>query len=87
VIPFRAEIQADNRTGGLATAYFYIRKGKVHETREYADGNVFADYNHAGELLGVELLGPCDVRVFDRLTRGEPKPVKNFLRRAKQLVA
>ena len=46
----------------------------------FADGNAFADYDSAGNLLGVEVLGPCEGKVFERISRGQPKAVKRFLR-------
>jgi len=73
-------VSVDNLTGDVLAAYLRVRPGKAAETREFADGNAFADYDTAGNLLGVEILGPCQVKVLDRISRGEPKSVKRFLR-------
>jgi hypothetical protein len=74
--------ETNKATGDLVAVYFYVREGKSAEIREYADGRAFADYNRQGELLGVELLAPCEITVLDRIARREPKPVKRFLRSA-----
>ena len=39
-----------------------------------------ADYDAAGLLLGVELLGPCGPAVFDLIAVDEPEPVRRALR-------
>jgi uncharacterized protein YuzE len=77
---FRVDVQVDKNTGRVAAVYFYIRSGNSVETREYADGNALADYDRRGQLLGVELLGPCKVTILDRISRDEPKPIREFLR-------
>ena len=83
----------DDETGDVLSVYFQIRKGKVHETREFADGAAFADYNSYGELLGIELLGPCQVSVVDQLAANEPlvmrQRTKKFMKTAgpRQMVA
>ena len=73
-------LEIDHRTGELIAAYLQIRRGKSAEVREFENGNVFADYDHAGHLLGIEILGPCRVAVLTRLARDEPQPVRKFLR-------
>jgi uncharacterized protein YuzE len=79
-IYLRTEIEIDDETGKVVASYFYIRPGKAAETREYADGKALADYDRQGNLLGIELLGPLDITDLDKISRGEPAPVKNFLR-------
>lgn len=75
-------IEIDDPSGDVIAAYLRIRRGKVAATKELANGNAYADYDKNGKLLGIEMLGPCDVRVLDKATRGEPSRVKNFLREA-----
>ncbi len=92
VVPIRLEgtIGFDRETGKVMAVYFRVRPGKAAETKEFANGNAFADYDSKGRLLGLELLGPCKVTVLDRISRGEPKPVKSFFRNsvpAQMLVA
>ncbi|MGH7135903.1 MAG: hypothetical protein ACREHD_09195 [Pirellulales bacterium] len=41
--------------------------------------DAFANYNRKGELLGIELLGPCRLSVLDRVAKS--KPVRDFVRR------
>lgn len=76
----RTDIEVDDETGKVVAFYFYIRPGKAAETREYADGKALADYDRKGNLLGIELLGPCQVAILDKISRREPTPVKKFLR-------
>jgi len=85
---FKMSVETDRATGKLLAAYFKVRNGRVAKTVEYADGSAFADYGEDGKLLGIELLGPCEITVLDRIARKQPK-VKEFLRRhiPRQLVA
>ncbi len=80
-ISFGVSIEVDQVTGEVQTAYFRVRKGKTVETREFENGNLFADYDNAGNLLGVEMLAPCKVSAFERLSAPEPA-VKKFLKRS-----
>jgi uncharacterized protein YuzE len=73
-------VQIEEETGKVVAAYFRIRPGKAAETREYAKGRALADYDRKGNLLGIELLGPCEIQILDKISRGERAPVKNFLR-------
>ena len=92
-LTFGISITTDESTGEVLSVYFQIRKGKALETREFADGAAFADYNKTGELVGVELLAPCKVSVVDQLAENEPSHVrsrtKKFIRTAgpRQMVA
>src|SRR5258708_34426125 len=79
-LPLQSTVSVDTHTGDVLAVYLRVRIGKAAETREFADGNAFADYDNAGKLLGVEVLGPCEAKDFDRISRGEPKSVKRFLR-------
>ena len=84
-LQFGLIVAVDERTGETISAYFQIRAGKVHETREFADGAAFADYDKAGYLLGVEFLAPCKVEIVDQLAANEPvslrSKAKAFMRR------
>jgi len=79
-LDLRADIEVDNKTGKVVAVYFYVRRGKVAETKEYVEGKALADYDRKGNLLGIELLGPCKVQVLDKISRREPASIKNFLR-------
>jgi hypothetical protein len=59
----RLETSVDERTGRMRAAYLRIREGKVARTKEIEDGVAYADYDKSGQLLGIELLGPCRVEV------------------------
>lgn len=77
---FRLEVSYNETTGEPVAAYLRVREGKVVETREVREGVAFADYGADGDLLGIELLAPCDVGVLDRLSEQEPEAVRHFLR-------
>jgi len=57
-----------------------MRRGKVAATKECREGVACADYDRDGKLLGVELLGPCEVALLDEIAK--QKPVRKFLRRS-----
>jgi hypothetical protein len=83
---FAVSITTEDFTGEVISVYFQIRRGKVHETREFTNGAALADYNRNGELLGIELLEPCRVSIVDQLAANEPaatrRLAKSFMRRA-----
>ncbi len=76
---FQLEASVDDKTGRLVAAYLRVREGQVATTKEVEPGVVYADYDAQGALLGIELLGPCQVAALDSLAEGEPEPVKRFL--------
>jgi uncharacterized protein YuzE len=76
---FKLTVEFDRDTGGVTAAYLLIRDGKSAKTREFADGNVLADYDSSGCLLGIELLAPCEPATIGKIARKEPKLVRNFL--------
>lgn len=75
----KLDVSFDEKTGIIRAAYLRIRNGTVHKTREISAGNAFADYGKNGWLLGIELLGPCELAALDKLAEEEPEPVKRFL--------
>ena len=77
---FRVSIETHDQTGAVLAVYFQVRKGKTKVTKEYAEGNVFADYDKHGHLLGIELLAPCRASVLDRIARHAPE--RRFVRGA-----
>ncbi len=81
---FNVLLTVDNATGAPLAVYFQVRRGKVHETREFADGAAFADYDKHGQLLGIEIVSPCRVSVVDQLAANEPAEMrqrtKKFMR-------
>lgn len=79
---FNVIVTTNKRTGDLLAVYFQIRRGKAAKVREFEDGNAFANYNNKGELLGVELLGPCNVTVVDRIVLRREADVRKFIKRA-----
>ena len=77
---FRVSVETHVQTGEVLAVYFQVRKGKVKTTREYANGNAFADYDKHGHLLGIELLAPCRAAVLDKIA--QHAPAKRFVRSA-----
>ena len=61
---FRVSVETRNQTGEVLAVYFQVRKGKTKLTKEHAGGNVFADYDKRGKLLGIEMLAPCRASVL-----------------------
>ena len=76
---FQVSFDVNNETGEVLGAYFRVRKGFSAETREFASGAVFADYDRKGLLLGVEMLAPCRASILDKIAAPEPE-VKKFLK-------
>jgi hypothetical protein len=78
---FGVEVTVDSKTGRPISVYFQVRRGRVHETREFADGAACADYDRTGALLGIELLAPCRVSIVDQLAANEPETVRRDAKR------
>lgn len=79
---FRLEASVDDKTGGLVAVYLRVREGEVAETKEEQEGVAYADYDSSGLLLGIELLGPCQIEVLDRIGQSEPESIRRFLKGA-----
>ena len=77
---FRVSVETRNETGEVLAVYFQVRKGKTKVTKERAGGNVFADYDKHGTLIGFEVLGPCRASVLDNIA-GQAS-AKRFVRSA-----
>jgi hypothetical protein len=77
---FRFEASFDDATGEPVAFYMRVREGDVDKTTEVKEGVAFANYDKQGCLLGVELLGPCDVAVLDNISELEPEAVRQCLR-------
>ena len=74
-------VEVDNHTGDVLAVYLRVRRGRTATTKEVQEGTVFADYNARGQLLGVELLGPCSVEILDQIAADQPE-AQRFLRRS-----
>jgi hypothetical protein len=75
---FAMRVENDDQTGEILAVYLQIRKGKSQRVKEYANGTAFADYSRSGQLLGIELLAPCEVKVLARIAADEP--AKRFVK-------
>lgn len=73
-------VTVNKTTGAITAVYFQVRTGKAAKTKELADGVMLADYNAKGDLLGVEMLGPCTSRVLDKIK--VDRPALDFIRRS-----
>jgi len=60
---FSLQFDVEQDTGRILAAFFRLRAGKPARTREFGNGSAFAHYSVRGELLGIELLGPCKVTI------------------------
>ena len=78
-LAFRVRVTCDLKTGHVLAAYIRIRKGQVADTREIVPSSAIADYDAAGELLGVELISPCEMADLNILVERESAPIKRFL--------
>jgi uncharacterized protein YuzE len=76
---FKVSVETNERTGQVMAAYFRIRKGKAETVKEFGNGALFANYGRDGELIGVEMLAPCEATVFDRIT--DRQQAKSFIKR------
>ena len=77
----RSRLEVDQDTGEVLAVSFRFRAGKVDETREFDDGNILADYDADGNLLGIEVLGPCRIQILtERVARREPETLREWLR-------
>jgi uncharacterized protein YuzE len=77
---FKISVSTDEDTGKLLAVYIRIREGQVEDTLEVDEDRAFADYDAAGQLLGVELLAPCKVEALNNLVEREPAEVQEYLR-------
>jgi hypothetical protein len=72
-------VETDSVTGGILAVYLNVREGKAAVTKEFKNGLAYADYDRQGRLLGIEMLGPCEIKILDRIARKEPERIKHFL--------
>ena len=77
---FQVSVDVATKTGEIVAVFFRVRSGKPARAKEFAGGSAFAHYNNRGELLGVELLGPCEISVLDRIVARE-STVRKFIHR------
>lgn len=75
---YRVTVETDPLSGTVQAVYLQIREGKASEVVEFGNGDAFANYNRAGELIGIEILAPCNIQVFERIIKTEkPEQRKN----------
>lgn len=68
---FATQIEIENATGRIRAVYLQVRAGQAPTTGEMVAGTVLADYNRQGDLLGVELLAPCELGVLDEIAQDD----------------
>lgn len=74
-------VEYDLLDNGIVAGYMRLRAGKVARTVEISPGLVLVDLNSRGVLLGVEILGPCQVTVMERIARKYHAPEVRSLSR------
>ena len=74
-------VETDKETGDIMAVYFQVRTGKVSKVIEREKGAVFVNYAKNGELLGVEMLAPCNISVLDKIAAKEPMTTRSTTRR------
>jgi uncharacterized protein YuzE len=77
---FGLTVETQDATGKVMAVYFTVRKGTSYKVKEYDNGNVFADYDRSGKLLGIEMLAPSNAKVLDEIA--VDAPVRKFVRGA-----
>ena len=73
-IEFGVSVCVNQKTGDLEALYFQVRRGKVARTREI-QANVLVDYDDAGHIMGIELLGPCHTTIIERYLEKKRAPL------------
>ena len=76
---FKLSVEVDDKDGRVIAVFFRVREGRPARAREFANGAAFAHYNNRGELLGIELLSPCQITVLDKIV-GKDSAVRKFVR-------
>jgi uncharacterized protein YuzE len=66
---YSVTVETHDHSGAIVAVYVRIRKGKVASTEEHGGGNAFADYDRNGQLLGIELIGPCQISVLNQIAK------------------
>lgn len=90
---YRIFIETDPASGTIQAVYLQVRTGKAVDVLEFGDGDALANYNRAGELLGIEILAPCGFQIFESIIKTEEpkqrKHTRKFVRGAvpQQMVA
>ena len=77
---FHVGVITETQTGRIISVYLRVRRGPAAKVRGLAGGAAFANYNRKGELLGVEILGPCTLRVLDSVANTAPE--REFIRKS-----
>jgi len=78
---FSVGVSTDNNTGEILSVYLNIRKGKAENVVEIEEGLAYANYDKNGQLLGIELLEPCSVKVLSKIAAKEPLASRNRVKR------
>jgi hypothetical protein len=73
-------VRSTTRRVGRSRSTCERAKEGLPRPKKVKEGLAYADYDAEGLLLGVELLGPCEVAVLDGVADKEPEPVRRFLK-------
>lgn len=67
--------------GQVEAVYVYFRNTKVVKTREVVEDTVLAHYDSRRNLVGIEILGPAEIRVLVNLVdQGHRAEFRRFAR-------
>lgn len=80
IIGYELSVSARN-DGTLEAAYIRLREAKVDQTREIIEDVLLADYDAAGNLLGIEILAPVHLNDLAELVdEANREPFQRFVR-------
>jgi uncharacterized protein YuzE len=74
-------VDTESTTGEIRAVYFQVRSGKSASVKEFQRGDVLADYDKEGNLLGIEVLAPCRISLLEKILRDEPH-TRQFVKRS-----
>lgn len=78
---YSVTVDTESATGEIRAVYLQIRSGKSARVKEFQGGDVLADYDKDGNLLGIEVLAPCRISLLEKILGDEPQ-TKRFVKRS-----
>ena len=61
------QLAAAGPDGKLLAGYIHLRKAKAARTKVIVEDTVLADDDSRGNLIGIEILGPVQIKILTRL--------------------
>lgn len=72
------KVTCDQNTGVITVVYFQLRSQAIDHTDEFEFNKVFAHYNAANELVGIEVKSKPNPKAFDLIT--QDRAILRFVR-------